>query len=326
MNARAAQLVEDGRFDLVPLVLPPTGHGMVLVRTLIASVCGSDLHVVDHDWGDPTRPARPGFPGHESVVEILDDPAGRLASGDRALAVPPAGNSAAFATHQLVAHASLIPLRPDDVAERTVFAQQLGTVIHAMNVFRHDPLDGQTVGIVGAGSAGAMFVNEARRRGAAAVLVSDPHESRRALARALGAVAVVDRGELSEAVHDATHGTGAALMIEAGGTDDGRNEAISALAPDGTLGVFGLPERIGPSPIDVGTLFTRRGRLVTTHSAQSEPGIASFREALTQVRDGSFDPDVFETRSLPLEDIDVAFELARRRGGVHKALLDLDES
>ncbi len=326
MNGRAAQLVGDGSFALVPLRLPAPGHGMVLVRTLVASVCGSDLHVVDHGWGDPTRPARPGFPGHESVVEIINDPSGRLTSGNRALAVPPAANSAAFATHQLVSHDSLIPLRPDDITKRTVFAQQLGTVIHAMNVFRPGRLDGETVGIVGAGSAGALFVHEARRRGAATIVVSDPHVERRKLAEALGATRVVDRGGFGEAVHGLTRGTGAPLVIEASGTDEGRNEAIDALAPDGTLGVFGLPERIGGSPIDIGTLFRRRGRLVTTHGAQNEPGIVSFHDALAQLREGVFDPGVFVTACLPLGQVDTAFEVARQRGGVHKVLLDLDET
>lgn len=325
MNGLAAQLTRDGSFVLVPLKLPIPSHDLVLARTLIASVCGSDLHVIDHGWGDPKRPARPGSPGHESVIEIVNDPSGQFASGDRALAVPPAADSAAFATHQLVARASLLQLQPDDVTERTVFAQQLGTVIHAMNTFRPDRLDGETVGIVGTGSAGAMFVHEARRRGAGTIVVSDPHASRRALASALGADVVVDRGDFDEAVHDSTLGTGASLIIEASGTDEGRNEAIGALAPDGTIGIFGLPERIGGSPIDIGTLFKRRGRLVTSHSAQNEAGIAPFHDALSQLRDGSFDPSVFVTMRLPLEQVGAAFNLARERGSVHKVLLDMDK-
>lgn len=326
MGVHAALLREDGAFDVVPLPALKVDDGKVLVRTVIAAICGSDLHVVDRGWGNRTRPARPGSPGHESVVTVCNDPSGHLRSGDLALAVPPAVESAAFATHQLVAAQSLIPLEPDEVAERMIFAQQLGTVLHGFDVFRSDSLTGETVAVVGAGSVGVMFAHEARQRGATHVVVSDPHPSRRMLAEAVGATLVTGSGELSEAVRDLTDGAGATLVIEASGTDQGRNEAIDALAPGGTLGMFGLPERIGPSPIDVGTLFLRKGRIASTHDAQRRPGLPTFREALTRLRDGVLDVGLFRTEVFALEGINRAFECAREQGDVHKVLIRFDES
>ena len=49
--------------------MPSLADGEILVRTAYASVCGSDLHVVY--GGAPPRPGEPGFPGHESVGEVV---------------------------------------------------------------------------------------------------------------------------------------------------------------------------------------------------------------------------------------------------------------
>lgn len=321
MKPYAAQLFSAGTFRWSSASPLPSETDRLLVRTLVAAVCGSDLHVVDQGWGVRDLPADPGYPGHESIVEVLDDPSGTLPHGMRALAVPPAHDSRAFATHQLVDRAALLPLEPDDAPTRMIFAQQLGTVIQGLNVFWESSLRGLTVAVVGAGTAGTMFVHEAVRRGAAQVIVSDPDPHRRSVATAFGASSAVPAGELATTVSHETDEVGAPLVVEASGTDGGRNEAIASLRQDGVLGMFGLPQRLGPSPIDIGALFARRARLVTTHGTQSEPGLTAFREALTQIRGQQFDPSLYTIATYPLSAVNAAFTAARQRDRVHKALL-----
>lgn len=293
---------------------------LVHVRTVLAAICGSDLHVADLGLGAHGVPGPPGAPGHESVVEIVDDPSGVLRPGDRALAVPSAAASAAFATHQLVPARSLLPLGPQDVPARVILAQQLGTVVHALDTFWDGDVPA-TVAIVGAGTAGALMVHEARRRGATTIIVSDPHPSRREAAVAFGASRSVGAGSLHHAVLGATDGAGAGLVIDASGRDDGRDDALRALAQDGVLGMFGLPERAGPGPFDLHELFLRRARLVTANGAQRQPGLAAFHDALGQLRRGELDTSVLTMRTLPLYEVDRGFQLARRRDEVHKVLL-----
>ena len=45
-----------------------------LVKTEMASLCGSDLHMVGKGWQMPDYPAPPGHPGHEGVGIVLEPP------------------------------------------------------------------------------------------------------------------------------------------------------------------------------------------------------------------------------------------------------------
>lgn len=315
--------------------VPTPGTGAALVRTLVASICGSDFHIVDLAYYARGRsdvlPGPPGFPGHESVVEVIDAPGSDLRPGQLALAVPPAHLSCAFAEYQSVPSGSLVPL-PAEAAWRTcVLAQQLGTVSYAFDTFWTRPLEGVAVTIVGAGSAGVMFALEARRRGARTVIVTDPSAARLEVAARAGADHTITasgtceqtRRELAEVVADATDGYGTPLVIDASGHDDGRRCAVAALGRDGTVGMFGLPMREGSSPFDLAALFERRGRLITAHSAQLEPGLRSFRTALDRIAVGELDPLDLPIDRFPLERIDRAFATARERDTIIKVLIDI---
>ena len=320
----AARIVATGRLACDEVDVPEPAPGLALVRTLVASICGSDLHVVDLGYYDehppPPLPGAPGFPGHESVVEVVEAPGGELAPGQLALAVPPAHVSAAYAEYQTVATSSLVPLQTTAHWEPFVLAQQLGTVIHAMNVFWPGSLTGRSVAIVGAGSGGIMFALEARRRAATTVVIADPCPARLAVARRAGADHVVDTGSqsLEDVVMDLTGGQGAPLAIDASGTDGGRQAAIGVLEEEGTLGMFGLPARHGPSPFDVSTLFQRRARVIAAHSAQREPGLRSFRAAVDRIAGGELSPLNLLSHPFGLEEIEDAFAVARKRGAAIK--------
>jgi L-iditol 2-dehydrogenase len=328
---RAARVIARRRLACDRAPLPAMRPGAAMVRTLVASLCGSDLHVVDLGYagkGRPTHlPGPAGFPGHESVVEVVDPGGGPHTVGERYLAVPPANLSAAYAEFQVVDHGSLLPLPPDDRWERYVLAQQLGTVAYGFDTFWPGSLEGRTVAIVGAGSAGLLFTHEARRRGAEQILVSDPSAFRRALAARAGADHTIDGREASfpETVVERTEGRGADLVVDASGEDDGRADAVHALARDATLGLFGLPERSGSSPFELATLFERRARALTTHSAQLEPGLRSFRRAIERIASDELEPLGLLTHRYPLEDIDAAFAAARARDDAVKILVDVSD-
>lgn len=326
---RAGRLVARGRMACEATELPVVEPGDALVRTLTASVCGSDFHVIDLAYYGRNRPdaipGPPGFPGHESVVEVVEDPSGTLAPGTIALAVPPANRSAAYAEFQAIASDALVELPDPSQWESQVLAQQFGTVLFAMDRFWDPSLVGRTVAIVGAGSAGILFALEARTRGAGTIIVGDPSPSRRERAHRGGADQAVDPadGGFTQAVAELTDGAGAALVIDASGEDDGRSLAVSALARDATFGLFGLPMRAGSSPFDLATFFERRARMIATHSAQLEPGLRSFRTAVARLSTGELDDLDLLTHRFPLERIDDALQIARARDDAIKVLIDV---
>ena len=86
---RAARLVERGRIvcEEVPRFEPQDGQ--VVVKNVMAAICGSDLHQVFFDVFGPLRgPMEPGWPGHEGVGEVIESRYDGLRPGDRVLTVP----------------------------------------------------------------------------------------------------------------------------------------------------------------------------------------------------------------------------------------------
>jgi threonine dehydrogenase-like Zn-dependent dehydrogenase len=98
---------------------------------------------------------------------------------------------------------------------------------------------------------------------------------------------------------------------------------VHCLARDATLGLFGLPERSDSSPFELATLFERRARALTSHSAQLDPDLRAFRSAIDRVASGELDELGLLTHRFPLEAIDAAFEAARARDGAIKVLIDV---
>lgn len=323
---RAARLEANGRLVCDRVATPALGDDPdhVLVRTELAAVCGSDLHTVHHGLSAHVPPAPPGYPGHESVGEIVGSTAAGFRVGQRVLTVPPPTDARCFADYQRLPADQVLSV-PDGLATAdAVLAQQLGTVLFALKRFW--PAGGaRSVTIVGAGSAGLLLLQEVRRRGAALVVLSDPEPARRARAADLGADVVVDPYEqtVAHATLEATDGLGAELVLEAAGHDASRADAIGAVALCGTIGCFGLPERPGAASLPFETLFRRRATMHFEHGAQNEPDRASFRAALEQIQAGTTDVSGILTDVVPLDRIDEAFAIATdRRDGAIKVGVD----
>jgi L-iditol 2-dehydrogenase len=324
----AAQIVGRGRLECVDVPMPTLGSEPgVLLRTLRASICGSDAHTVYGGIGVTGYPCPPGAPGHEAVGEVVDSSAPGFAAGDRVLAVPVPRTARAFAEYQVVPPGSLLPL-PAGSPLDSVLAQQLGTVVFALRRFWPAPdhtRPASTALVLGAGSAGLFFVQLLCRAGFERVLVADLDPGRLARAARLGAAVTIDARHASPAevaLHD-TGGVGADLVVEAAGHDQARAEAVHAVAVDGRLGLFGLPERPGMSPFPMEVLFRRRPTIEIAWGAQTEPGLASFREALRLLAAGEVDGRGFTTHVEPIERISEALAIAaERRDGALKVAID----
>jgi L-iditol 2-dehydrogenase len=219
---RAARLLGRGRLEVQEVPVPQVADGQVLVRTRLASICGSDLKSVYSELGPEEFPCRPGFPGHEGVGDVLESRSPEFAQGDVVLTVPDRQWKATFADYQVVPARSLVPLPQDGEAGVLIMAQQLGTVLFALERFwpEAEP-PGESAVVIGAGSAGLYFTRLLKRRGFQRVIVADPDPARLELARQLGADAAVPAGDESvvETTMDLTGGSGADLAVEAAGLD-----------------------------------------------------------------------------------------------------------
>ena len=311
-TTRAGRMFALGRIAFVEAPVEPLRDGDLLVRSRFASICGSDLHTVNH--GVETEPALwvPGYPGHEGVGEVVESRAAGFAPGDRVLVVPPVPQARCFAEWQRVRATSTVRLEGalPPLAE-VLMAQQLGTVLFAA---RQHPWDvaGATVVVMGQGSAGMFWAWSLKRAGAAKVIVADRVSARLAAAPHFGADVVVDvrADDLTAAVMDHTAGEGADFVVEAVGRKETLLQSIGLCRVGGRLYWFGLPDTNDPVPIDFRLFFRRKLSACSTYGAQAEPGLESFRLALEHIRRGEIDVRPLLTHVLPIEEIEEAFELA----------------
>jgi threonine dehydrogenase-like Zn-dependent dehydrogenase len=72
-----------GSAQLTEMPEPPTDDGPVLVQTLSIGVCGTDLEIVNGDYGTAPRGSDRLIIGHESLGRVIDAPVGSgFSSGD----------------------------------------------------------------------------------------------------------------------------------------------------------------------------------------------------------------------------------------------------
>lgn len=309
---KAVRWVDTGSVECEEVPVPSPADGEILVRTVYAAICGSDLHNV---YGGPPPPSAPaGHPGHEAVGEVVESRCPGFRPGDRVLTVPLPAQACCLAEFQALAGSACIPLPAAPPLPHLLMAQQLGTVIYAL---RSRPLDvaGKDAAVIGQGSAGAYFTFLLRRAGAARVLVSDLSPARLAYARQLGADVAVNAGaaDFRAAVMEATGGRGAAVVVEAVGSREAFSLSLEVAAHGATVVWFGLPEDGGQYPLSFADFFRRRLTAHANFGAQEEPGLESFRSAVRLIADGAIDVAPLLTHTLPVEDIAEAFRIAHDR-------------
>lgn len=294
----------------------PAREGQFVVRMDWASICGSDLHAVHGGRMNPLGPQQPGYPGHEGVGTVVESRSGIFAVGDRVLTLPLGQLGGCFAEYQLLDEQTAIRLPHGASSQHLMIAQAYGTVLYAMKNFRRgDPPLGNGVAVVhGAGSAGLFFVQECFRAGFERVLCSDLNEGRLAVARELGAEAVhVPADDLGARVADATGGEGADLVIDAVGSTALRNASLALVRRHGDLGFYGLSAD-PVEPWDQAEAFVRCVHAHYSVSAQTEPGLASFHEALRRIAADEVRVDHCVGPVFELGEIADALRCAQRQG------------
>ncbi len=326
MDRMAAAVVRELRrveCDLVAALEPEPGR--VLVRTDLASICGSDLHIAYQGWGVTDLPLPPGRPGHEGVGKVVEGGGTGFETGQVVLTVPNIHDSATFAEYQLLRPGNLVTLPDTKPLSHLLMAQQLGTVIYGSRLL--PPLQGKTVAVIGQGSVGLFHDFILRRLGAERIIAIDPIPARLHAARKMGVdEAVLETGAAAtEAVLDFTDGEGAGVVIDAVGSVETLNQSLAVAAKWGRVAAFGLPTTAEPVPFDWASLFRKSLTLHAVHGAQDEPGLPDFRTAVDLIAKGEIDMSPFVTHSFPIDKVGEAFDLAdSKEDGALKVSLTFD--
>ena len=321
----AAVVRELGRVECELVQAPEPEPGRVLVRTNLASICGSDLHIAYQGWSVTDLPLPPGRPGHEGAGEVMDGGGTGFEPGQVVLTVPNIHDSATFAEHQLLNPGNLLPLPGNKPLTHLLMAQQLGTVIYGCRLL--PPLQGKTVAVIGQGSVGLFHDFILRRLGAERIIAVDPVPARLQAARNMGADEVVPETgpTATEAILDYTDGEGAGVVIDAVGSVETLNQSLEVAAKWGRVAAFGLPTTAEPVPFDWASLFRKSLTMHAIHGAQDEPGLPVFRTAVDLIANGEIDMSPFVTHSFPIDRVGDAFDLAdSKEDGALKVSLTFD--
>ena len=286
---KAARLVSPGKMECEQAPVPEPKAGEVLVKSELAAICGSDLHVIYYGVSLPPFPQAPGFPGHEGVGEVLESRHPAFKPGQKVLTCPAPPLSHTFAEYQTVGAQFCVGLPAyEGPIAHLLMAQQLGTVIYALRQ-AHVDVVGRTAMVVGQGSAGMFFAWLLKRAGAAQVIVSDLSEARLAASRAMGASDVAVKAQndnVKQAVLDHTGGLGADFLVEAVGTRATLLQTVDLVRPEASMLLFGLPDTANPVPWNFHDFFRKKLRALSTYGAQHEADQASFKLALELIAGG----------------------------------------
>ena len=311
MPAAVATGLRELRCDEVPIPAMERGHA--LVKTMLGSICGSDLHIVYMGWNAHEFPLPHGYPGHEGVGEVVDPGDTSFEEGDLVLTAPNIWKSKVFAGYQMIEEQFLLKLPKDVPPAHLLMAQQLGTVVFGAR--KLPPLLGKTVAVLGQGSVGLFHDFMLRRLGAHRIIAVEPVEARREHGARMGVDHTIDvtGNRATDAVLDLTSGEGADVVIEACGSVETLNQTLKMVKPLGTVAVFGLPPTMERIPFDWDTFFRKRLDIYTTFGAQDEPGLPAFQLATDFITKGEIDMAPFVTHQFPVERVQEAFDLAESR-------------
>jgi (R,R)-butanediol dehydrogenase/meso-butanediol dehydrogenase/diacetyl reductase len=279
---RAALYIGDGTFRVEARPPRPPGPGEVQLDVAYVGICGTDLHI-KHGAMD-ARVRIPAVIGHEmsGTVAVAGEGVTGFAPGDPVTVMPlqwcgrcPAcvaghrhicqnlvfvGIDAPGAMQQswTVAERLLVRLPPGLGLEAGALAEPVAVAVH--DVRRGAVSRGQRALVVGGGPIGLLIACVAATAGAD-VVVSEPNEFRRSVARRLGFRAVDPADASAEAeLDDWTGGAGADVSFEVSGSPAGIMTATRALRVRGRLVVVGIHSR--PAPVDLFRVFWRELELV----------------------------------------------------------------
>lgn len=304
-----------------------------LLRTVVACVCGSDLHPyhsmapqpkgrsIGHEMigvveevGADVRTVRPGdlviVPFAWSCGECVFCREGLQTSCLRASEARTGGAQAQYRRAPL-ADGTLYRVDMDEDDARMPSLLTLSDVYatghHAALTGGAGP--GKTVVVIGDGAVGLLAVLSARRLGAERIVLMGRHQDRTDLGRRFGATDVVAaRGEEGMAeVRDLTDGLGAPVVIDAVGLLPAFEQALGVVRDGGVVSRVGVPQYTeGPIGRDV---FARN----VTVTGGVAPVRAYLDELLPGVLSGEVEPGLVFDRELPLDEAAEAYRLMDER-------------
>lgn len=336
-----------GQMELREIAEPEPGPGQVKIRVHSAGLCGTDLHI----YKDEFRSWPPVVLGHEVAGEVVAVGKGVVAPAYAETAVVGArvttetyfstcGNcrycrngqtnlclqrrsigsavNGGFTQYVVVPAKNLHRLPPTVSFEAGALTEPLACVVNGVLLGAATVVAGDVAVVAGPGAIGLLTLQVLRAAGATVVVLgTDGDEQRLALARDLGAAAVVnvqaqDPWPLVQGM--SSEGMGADVVYECAGAGAAAQQLLQLVRRRGRYVQIGLFGR--PVAWDLDQLCFKE--LVATGSNASTP--ASWQRAVQLLASGVVQTEPLITHRFPLTAWEAAFAGFEAKAGV-KTLL-----
>ena len=322
-------------FEIQDIPVPEVASGEVLVQVEAASVCGTDLHILNWDEWSAQRVVPPLTIGHEfagTVVEVgtrvehvrvgdyvsaeshvtcgmcfqCRTGQAHMCPSTRILGVDLDGAFAEYVTlPEKVIWQNDREKMPPEIA---TLQEPFGNAVLA--ALAHN-LAGQSVAVLGCGPIGLFSIGIARASGASKVLAVDLNDFRLSLGKTMGADAVLNASDAGEgdAVADwlveANEGFGVDILLEMSGAASAVNAALKGVRDGGRVTLFGIPSK--PVTIDVAESMIFKNLTVLALSGRRI--FDTWYKTTWILESGLVDVRPLITREIGLEDFGEALEL-----------------
>jgi len=334
-----------GALSFRRMPIPEIGPEDLLVRVRTALTCGTDVKTFKRGHPKYTPPTLFGHEFAGDVVAVGSEVRGfevgmRVVSGNTApcnrcyfckrgqpnLCEDLMVNLGAFAEYiripgRLVRQNTFV--LPDHLSYReAAITEPLACVVHGQDLLQIQA--GESVAVIGAGGPiGLMHVQLALRQGASPVIAVDVNDRRLAVARALGATAVINSAvqDPVEAVRELTDGRGADVVIECAGVKAAWLTALDVARKGARVEWFGgLPEG---TMVEVDSTRIHYDEIAIFGVYHLTP--LSLERAFRMVCQGVIDAKPLITHQVPLRDLEQGLRMMMEGQSIKVAVLP-DES
>lgn len=342
---KAARLFGKNDLRIQDIPIPEIGPGEILLRTAVASICGTDIRMLKHGHPFATED-KPLVIGHElaGTIESVGPGVSGYAPGDRVCIAPnynpvrsrlvTAGDGhldpgyRALGIHEDGAFAEFVRIPADAVAQGNVFPiaaevsfteaaliEPMSCVYNAYEKAGTRP--GDIVLIIGGGPIGVMHAKISKLAGAARVILNDTHPERLELARQIDPSFLTIHGDVRSEIARITDGRGPDVIITACPAPEAQTLAVEIAAVNGRIIFFGgLPKDRAKVPLDTNLIHYRQ-LLVTGTTRQS---LRHFQACLELVSSGALKLGDLVTSTHPLEDTTKAITAMASAQGLKTSL------
>jgi len=326
-----------GNIAVQDVPVPPIKPDEVLVAIRGTGICGTDVLLYSWTYRGRSPVHPPIILGHEGAGEIVEvgSEVNNVKVGDRVALEALIGCGkcyfcrrgltylcrdwshlgitfgGTFAEYTAIKASAVRPI-PDDVSwEDVAFLEILAVVAHTMERIKVMPAD--TAVIVGPGPLGLFHLQAVQAAGASQTIVVgiDGDERRLDVAKALGATHVLNGNQVDavQAVYDWTHGVGADIVIETGGTGEAVNQTLRMARGAGQVALLGFTKQAEFVPLDA---------IRSCLNIQCVLGGVGrhFEQSVRWIQSGQVLGSRLITHRMPLEMADEGFQAAINREAV----------